>query len=189
MKRWMHDSFDIICFGRSYWGLHKKIDEKARELGIHHRIYDHDWYWEFKKKWDFENPFPIRELDKTIPEILQSIPQGLKDTFETLTVTKGDFLPQEALVKEAFQVYVCHCFWDRMWNEYSEEERQGLEKFIMAWILSPQLLYEKASVDVVEGKIKVKKNGEEWERSPNLQLDYANLVRIIHTELDVIHQD
>lgn len=184
MKRWMHDSFDIICFGRSYWWLHKKIDEKAKELSIYHRIYNHNWYWKFKQKWDFENPFPIRELDKTISEILQSIPQGLKDTFERLALTEGNFLSQEQLVKEAFQVYVCHCFWDRMWDEYSTEERQWLKGFVMAWILNPKLLYEKAGVDVIEGKVKVKRNGEEWEDSSHLKQDYENLAEIIRVELD-----
>jgi len=73
MDRWMHESLDIIAFGRSYWRLHKKIDEDPKGLGYRHRIYYHDWYWEFKKKWDFENPFPLRELDKAIPQDLKRI--------------------------------------------------------------------------------------------------------------------
>jgi len=184
MERWMHDSFDIICFGRSYWRLHQKIDEKAKELGIYHRIYGHAWYWKFKERWDFPNPFPIKELNKKITEILESVPEELKNIFQRLATTEVKLPSQKGLVREAFQVYICHCFWDRMWDEYSIEERQQLKKFVIAWILSPKLLYEKAGVDIMEGKVKVKKNGEEWEDSPQLKQDYANLLKIIQSVLE-----
>jgi len=184
MDRWMHDSFDIICFGRSYWWLHREIDKKAKELGIHHRIYNHDWYWEFKKRWDFEDPFPLGELDKELSQIIESVPKTLRSRFEAMLKQEISDLSQKGLVKEAFQVYVCHCFWDRMWNEYSTEERQRLKQFAAVWMLSPQLLYEKAGVDVIEGKMKIKTDGEQWEDNPSLKTDYANLVEIIRGELD-----
>jgi hypothetical protein len=70
-----------------------------------------------------------------------------------------------------------------MWDDYTREERQQRKKFVRAWILNPKLLFEKADVDVIKGKTKVKRNGEEWENSPYLKRDYANLVRIIYSEL------
>ena len=179
MDRWLHETLDIIIWGRSYWWLHKEIDKPARELGVYHRIYNHDWYQEFKKSWDWKNPFPKKELSK---EILVAIPNGLKETFNKLVNKETRLSGEKGIVKEAFQAYITHCFFDRMWDESSFEDREHIERLCTVWILSPTLLSEKAGVDIRNWKIRVRRNGEVWEDSPRLETDYTNLVMFLIKE-------
>ena len=180
MERWLHEIIDIVVWGRSYWWLHKEIDNKAKELGIRHRIYNHDWYWKFKKNWDWENPFP-KELDKEIPKILEVIPSGLRKTFEALVTKETKLFGEEGTVKETFQAYITHCFMDRLWDETPPQEREYVERYYVVWILSPRLLYQ-SGTDVKNWKIEIKRDGEVWEDSPSLEKDYKNLVLFLIRE-------
>ena len=116
MDRWLHESLDIIIWGRSYWWLHKQTDKPAKEWGELHRKFNHDWYQQFKKSWDWENPFPKEKLDVEIPQILEVIPSGLKKTFDELVSKESRSRNEKGLVKEAFQAYVAHCYFDRLWD-------------------------------------------------------------------------
>ena len=177
MDRWLHETLDIIIWGRSYWRLHQELDKEARKLGKYHRMYDsHDWYRKFGESWDWENPFPKEELNKEIPEILKVIPSGLRQTFNKLVNREKRLSKEKGIVKEAFQAYITHCFEDRLWAESSPKEREYIKRFCVVWILSPRLLYDKAGIDINGWKIKVKRDGEVWEDSPRLETDYKNLV-------------
>jgi hypothetical protein len=183
MDRWLHEILDIIIWGRSYWWLHKEIDKEAKALGKYHRIYDsHDWYRKFKKSWDWENPFPKKELSKEIPEILKVIPTEFRQTFNKLVNREMRLSKDKGLVKEAFQAYIIHCFFDRMWAESLPEEKEYIKRFCVVWILSPRLLFDKAGVDIEKWKIKVKRDGEVWEDSPGLETNYKNLVKFLTSE-------
>jgi hypothetical protein len=182
MNRWLHETLDIIIWGRSYWWLHQEIDEPSKIFGICHRKYNHDWYREFKKCWDWENPFPKDKTNKEITEIIRDIPDELRETFNKLLIKETEKLQEKGLVKEAFQAYITHCFFDRFWDETSKQERKYIENAFITFILNPQLLYEKAGVDINKWKIKVERNGEVWEDSPQLKTDYQNLIRYLNKQ-------
>ena len=46
--RWIHESFDILAFGRSYWWVHKEEDKASKYLGVEHRKVKHEFYQMFK---------------------------------------------------------------------------------------------------------------------------------------------
>lgn len=66
--RWIHEFFDILTFGRSYWRVHREEDEASKYLGVEHRKVKHEFYQMFKHC--NSNVFVRR-----IPELLP----GLKD--------------------------------------------------------------------------------------------------------------
>ena len=61
--RWIHELFDILTFGRSYWWVHKKEDEASKYLGVEHRKVEHEFYQTFRNS--NSNVFLSR-----IPELL-----------------------------------------------------------------------------------------------------------------------
>ena len=46
--RWIHEFFDILTFGRSYWRVHREEDEASKYLGVEHRKVKHEFYQMFK---------------------------------------------------------------------------------------------------------------------------------------------
>jgi len=74
--RWIHEFFDLLTFGRSYWQIHKKIDNWSKIYGVEHRKLEHEYYQMFKTC--------------SLNEFLQSVPQllyGLRNIEEGVKLT------------------------------------------------------------------------------------------------------
>ena len=63
--RWIHEFFDILTFGRSYWRMHKKIDKAHENLGWEHRKVEHEYYEIFKHR-------SVSEFLANIPQLTNS---------------------------------------------------------------------------------------------------------------------
>lgn len=63
--RWIHEFFDILTFGRSYWMMHKKIDKAYETLKWEHRKVEHEYYLMFKQR-------SVTEFLVNIPQLASS---------------------------------------------------------------------------------------------------------------------
>lgn len=152
---WVHAIIDLICYGRSNFDLHKHKDEPHKWLSWEHRRLRHKYYQLFKKRWSFEDPFPL----------------WLKE----ITRVAGNSNKAEKL-----QSYVSHDYLDRIWDVSSKAKRTWIENFCMYLIRSPRLLRDWAGVDVKKGKIKRLIDGQEiWEDCPELTIQWENLKRYV----------
>lgn len=72
--RWIHEFFDVLTFGRSYWRIHKKIDKWFEVYGVEHRKLEHEYYQMFKNH-------DLNEFLKSVPQLLhalKNIEEGVK---------------------------------------------------------------------------------------------------------------
>lgn len=160
-NRWIHETIDIISFGRSYWELHKEKDAPYKYLGKNHRGFYHEWYQSYGIEWDFNEPFPPK----------------LKAFFTAVLDSKG---PDNA---EETQAWCSHDYWDKIWDDSSYDKRKYIAVFFKWLLLNPQILKDWAGVDVLLGKVKVvygknygyEKTTDVWETEPTLKRDYEHL--------------
>lgn len=174
--RWVHEGFDIISFGRSYWRLHKSKDAAWEVLGRSHRAVEHPWYPLFKAL-----------------ESLAPFPQSILAKTRHVRETDG---PDKA---EEFQVRVSHDYLDRWWDDLSQEERRRVAEVLRGALLDPQFLLKWADVDVIRGLVKVRYDLEygypdpieRWEPEPSLPRDYQNLKQFleVRTVNDLLYEE
>ena len=125
---WVHALMDLMAFGRSYFDLHKYKDHPWRELGYKHRQINHDWYKEFGKSWNFNEPFPPIIHMRT-------------DAIEN---------PDEA---EQFQSWTSHDYLDRIWDTLDSERRRNFELACKWFLENPVELNRVYEIDVFRGLI------------------------------------
>jgi hypothetical protein len=154
-NRWLHETHDLIVFGRSYWFLHKWKDAPSRTLGPRHRIKRHAWYGKCGRDWTLENPFPKDVLWAN----------------ERLLHAKG------ADAAERFQANLAHDLLDRSWDRLSRDGRRACAGAFRAIVLDPPFLKIWAGIDVFESTLEVTYgNGTKtWEFNPDLRRDWLRL--------------
>lgn len=154
---WIHETIDLIAYGRIYRHVHQKKDaESQRTPGLRHRLEGHEWYLDFQRYWDFTKPFPDW-LEKTI--------RGLKET-------KGAEIAEERMVSDT------HDYFDRVWDDLPKEIRNYWEGFFIWVLYNPQILDTWAHVDVLNGRILRMIEGQKvWEDSPETVSAYKRLHR------------
>ena len=150
----VHAAINLITYGRPYFSLHQHKDRWSKTLGRRHRSVEHEWYQDYGKSWDFRDPFP----------------RWLKEYTKMLAREEGT---EEA---EKQMASVDHDYFDRIWDDISEEQREYIEG-AFAWIvLHPEFLKKWAAVDVINGRIKRAIDQQEiWEECPELIDEYYRL--------------
>ena len=148
---WVHASMDLMAFGRSYFDLHKYKDHPWKKFGYKHRQIYHDWYNEFGKSWNFNEPFPL---------IIHMRTNAIAD-------------PDKA---EQFQSWTSHDYLDRIWDTLNAERRRNFE-FACKWFLeNPEELNRVYEIDVFRGLIYRVINGKNViEYCPELINEYKRL--------------
>ena len=160
---WVHAVLSLIVFGKPYFDLHKQVDSWSEELGQQHRIMGHDYYQAYGILWNMDNPFP------------ECIWEHSRKTRERY----GD----EEAEKEAVQL--SHCYFDRIWDNFSREQRENLELALARFVSDHELLKNSAGVDVIEGKIQYQLDGGQlaWVDDPELPNQYHRLIAYIESVL------
>lgn len=159
--RWIHETVDLIAFGRSYWRLHQWKDAPARECGVEHRRRRHGWYQRFPRDWDHAEPFPSLVLHQ-IGEV------GRRRGAERA---------------EEFQAFITHDYLDRIWDELKHIEREQVAAELREALLDTEWLLSVAGVDTATGRIKVRRSQDDgfdppletWDFVPTLRRDYVNI--------------
>lgn len=154
---WIHQTIDLIAYGRTYAHVHRKKDAAAQIIpGMRHRAVGHDWYQSFGIAWDFSEPYP----------------QASRQVIERLKESRGPDVAEERMSS------VSHGMIDRCWDDLPREERLYWEG-LFAWLVcNPDVLKTWAGVDVIRGRIKRVINGSViWEASPETVGEHKNLRR------------
>ena len=152
---WVHATMDLMAFGRSYFDLHKYKDHPWRELGYKHRQINHDWYNEFGKSWNFNEPFPI---------VIQMRTDAIAD-------------PDDA---EKYQSWVSHDYLDRIWDDLNQEQRHNFELTCKWFLDNPDKLIKIYEIDVFQGLIyRVIEGKIVVEHCPELIKEYQRLRRYV----------
>lgn len=156
---WVHAVLCLIAFGRPYFDLNKDIDAWQEQLGPEHRMMGHDYYRAFGKLWSMEDPFPER----------------VRDFVSKLAQRRGGEETEKEVVRLA------HSYFDRVWNEFSEEERIRFQRDFASIALDPELLRRWAGVDMLQGKIhrSLEDGTETWDDAPDLVYEYQRLAAYI----------
>jgi hypothetical protein len=156
-RGFVHAALDLIAFGRTYAPIHKTKDAFAlRVPGLRHREIGHDWYQNFGRGWDFDDPFP-ESRRKDIRQIL---------------LHRGPDFSEEAMASDA------HDLLDRTWDNLSKPDREFWEGFFVWLLYRPGLLESWAGVDVLRGRVARVIDGKEvWENSPEIVSEYRDLRR------------
>lgn len=155
---WVHATINLIVYGRPYFDLHKEKDNAHKILGSRHRIVNHDWYRTYGKLWDFHDPFP----------------SCLKDSTLTLKNEEGQEKAEDQMA------WLDHDYFDRIWDDLSNQERRYWEGFFTWVLLSPEILKDWTGVDVLEGRIHRLIDGHEiWENCPEVKREYQRLCRYV----------
>jgi len=123
----------------------------------------HDYYQACGRLWDMDNPFP-------------------EEVLEHCRKTRERYGSEEA-EKEA--VRLSHCYLDRIWDDFSQEQRERIELALARFMATPKVLKQSAGVDVIEGKIQYQlENGKlSWVDVPELPNEYQRLIRYIEAVL------
>lgn len=160
---WVHAVLSLIAFGKPYFDSHKQVDSWSEELQRQHRIMGHDYYQAYGRLWNMDDPFP-------------------EWVWEHHRRTRERYGDEEA-EKEAIQL--SHCYFDRIWDDFSAEQRENLELAFAEFVSTPELLKEKAGVDVIEGKIQyeLESGTLSWVREPELPNEYQRLIRYVKVVL------
>jgi len=159
--RWLHETHDLIVFGRSYWPLHKWKDAPSRTLGPRHRIERHDWYNRHGLDWILEDPFPRSVLLENRRKLLAEGP----DT------------------AESFQASLAHDLIDKCWDGLTRADKKGWAEAFKGIILSPRFLRTWAGIDVFESTLEVNHSDGRvvWEFQPSLNHDWRRLKTFIES--------
>ena len=160
---WVHAVLSIIAFGKPYFDLHQQMDSWSYELGYEHRVMGHNYYQAYGRLWNVDNPFP-------------------EWVWEHSRKTRERYGNEEA-EKEAVQL--SHCYFDRIWDDFSREDRENFELALARFVSDLELLKDSAGVDVIEGKIQYQlDNGElSWVDDPELPNEYHRLIAYIESVL------
>lgn len=158
---WVHSVLSLIAFGRPYFDLNQQIDSWSPELRYEHRVMGHDYYQAFDKVWTMDNPFP-------------------EEVLEHCRKTRARYGDEEA---EKEQVRLAHCYFDKTWDDFSQEQKESIELVVARLLATPEVLYHTVGVDVIEGKIQYQlENGElQWVDSPDLPNEYQRLIKYVST--------
>ena len=159
---WVHETLDLIVYGRSYRHVHKAKDAPASKMpGRRHRSVNHGWYQGFDVLWSFSDPFP--------------------SWFKCIVGSTDE--PERA---EELMVSHSHDYLDRVWDldGQAKPERDMTRKYwesFFAWLLlNPETLKEWAGVDVVEGAIQREVDGQIiWEEASDVRGDYRRLRNMV----------
>jgi hypothetical protein len=147
---WVHATFDLAIWGRSYFDHHRQKGRWSKTLGRWHRRRDHDWYWKLGSLWTLESPFP----------------SCVEDQLRPLSPHEG----------EKLQVDLSHDYLDRTWDFLTQQERDYWEGFFAWLLLHPRLLMTWAGVDVLSGRIARQISGKTlWRRCPAVRGEYQRL--------------
>ena len=150
---WVHATMDLMAFGRSYFDLHKYKDHPWRELGYKHRQVNHDWYNEFGKSWNLNEPFPL---------IIHMRTNAIVN-------------PDKA---EQFQSWVSHDYLDKIWDTLNLEQRRNFELACKWFLENPEDLNRVYEINVFKGLIYRVVDGKEIiEYCPELIKEYQRLRR------------
>ncbi len=148
---WVHATMDLMAFGRSYFDLHKYKDHPWIELGYKHRRVNHNWYNEFGKSWNFDEPFPLVVHMRT-------------------NAIAG---PGKA---EQFQSWTSHDYLDRIWDTLNSEQRNSFKQACKWFLENPEHLNRVYEIDVFKGLIYRVVDGKEVvENCPELIEEYNRL--------------
>ena len=154
---WVHQTVDLIAYGRTYAHVHRKKDSASQLTpGIAHRAVGHEWYWRFGRDWDFTQPYPM----------------AARDAVDEMRATSGPDIAEERMSSDS------HDFIDRTWDGLSRGERLYREGFFAWLVYHPETLLHWAEVDVVRGRIGRIVNGNQiWEDAPEIVGEYKRLRR------------
>ena len=121
---WIHETIDMIAWGRVYWSVHRRKDRFWPELGTKHRIREHDFYQ--KGRTLIKQGVPIEE-------VLNWMYQYAKER------TKSEWkegLPADVI--EARQAGMAHECWDLLWDDFTSAERFDIASGLRDVILRPE---------------------------------------------------
>lgn len=154
---WIHQTIDLIAYGRTYAHVHRKKDSASQQIpGIAHRAVGHEWYQHFGRDWDFTQPYP----------------QAARELIQKIGRTCGPDAAEERMSSDS------HDLIDRRWDGLSKDERLYWEGFFAWLVYHPEILFHWAEVDVVRGRIRrMVKGNEIWEDAPEIVEEYKRLRR------------
>jgi len=154
---WFHRTLDLMAFGRIYSHVHREKDAASQKMaGRRHREVGHEYYQQYGKLWNHENPFPPWVLD---------VIQELRDR-------KGAESAEERMASYG------HDHLDRVWDELPRHVRRYWEGCFVFLLYHPEILENWAGVDVIQGRIQRTIDGQElWEDSPETLEEYRWLRR------------
>jgi hypothetical protein len=149
---WLHQTVDLIAYGRTYAHVHRGKDAAAQMIpGARHRNVGHEWYQRFGQDWDFNEAYP----------------QAAKEVIKELGRTCGPDMAEERMSSDS------HDLIDRRWDGLPKDERLYWEGFFAWLVYHPEHLLSWAGVDVVHGRIKRCVNGKAvWETAPEVVYEY-----------------
>lgn len=149
--------YDLPSFGElRYFDVHKQIDAAHKWLGYRHRtLEDHSWYVACGELWTPEEPFP------------EWLTKSWRERF--LLGTEGAGAREAPAQIEQHMVFVGHCWFDRLWDRLSCQERLYRESFAIWVLFHPEEIRTPWGVDLVNGRIQRLVRGREtWEEAPHL---------------------
>ena len=166
-QRWIHEAFDIIVFGKPYSAIHIKKDAPWKTLGVNHRSENHELYNLYGSEWDFKDLNPPK----------------LESFFKAMQKKYGD-------KAEEHQVWFAHDVLDKLWDGFSVNERRKLALAFRSLIVDPLFLKKWAGVDVLEGKIKRRKDEQYslsepidyWEKEASIIDSYRRFRRYVESK-------
>jgi len=120
---WIHETIDMIAWGRVYWSVHKEKDKYWRELGTKHRIMEHPLY---------QRGLACVRGGVTLEEVLNFMYDEAKKR------TRCDWEEGvSADIIEARQANMAHDIWDLLWDDFTPVERVGIARAFRDVILRP----------------------------------------------------
>ncbi len=148
---WVHATMDLMAFGRSYFDLHKYKDHPWKKFGYKHRQVYHDWYNEFGKSWNLDEPFPL---------VIHMRTDAIADLDKA----------------EQFQSWIAHDYLDKIWDTLNPSQRKNIER-AFKWLLeNPEDLNRIYEIDIFRGLIyRVVDRKSVVERCPELIGEYKRL--------------
>ena len=120
---WIHETIDMIAWGRVYWSVHSRKDKFWQELGTRHRIKEHDLYQEGRAL--IKRGVPIEEVLNWMYEYAKK--RTKSEWKQGLT----------ADVIEAHQAELAHECWDLLWDDFTSAERLGIAGALRDVVLRP----------------------------------------------------
>ncbi len=162
-QRWIHETYDLIIFGKSYPAIHHQKDAAWKTLGSSHRSKNHELYNLYGFEWDFNDLY-----SPTLKSFFKAMQKKYFD--------QGDKAEED-------QVWVTHDILDKIWDGFDCEERRRWASDFKSLLLDPLLLKEWAGVDVLGGKIKRRKDEQYgfsepidyWEKEASIIDSYRRL--------------
>lgn len=164
-RRWMHETLDLIVFGRSYWRLHKWKDSPWETLGGAHRRERHDYYNRHGLDWTHEDTFPESVLSQNDRKLREGGPDDA----------------------EMFQADLARDVLDRCWDNLNRTERKAWVAAFRRIILDPHFLRRSARVDVLESTIEATDcDGQRsWDYDPDVKCNWLRLTAFVeHKRID-----